>query len=895
MQHDWKARVRTHAVKTGAPSLPVHAIDELAAHLEDIYLEARRGGASESSASAAADAALAESSLAQVPASRTRLPEGRPGISPSGRGWVGLGGDIRFAWRQLRRSPSFAAIAIATLGLGAGAATAIFSVADAVLLKPLPYRQSEQLVTLWEANPEKALPKERVSPVNFMDYRAVHTAFADAAAWWRPEITLYEPGTEPVRVSAIETSGNLFQVLGVSPQVGPGFPIDGPFNSRDMIAVISDRLWRTRYHADPGVVGRNLDMRGGQYTIAGVMPAGFTFPDDVDVWLRLNWDLTHHSRGAHFMETIARLQPGVTAEQAGRELAALGQSLATQAPSTNRGWLARPVPLLDNMLGYYRPALMVLLAAVGLLLLTACLNVASLLLARATARAREIALRAALGASRARLLRQMLVESLLLSLAGTAAGAFGALTLLRAAIATAPVEIPRLAQVTVDVRLLGVALAIVISTAMVFGLLPALVLSRTAAGEALKDGSRAATGARSRRWNQALVVTEIALACAVLMSSALLVRSVSRMLHASTGVNPTGVVTAMMQLPSAGYPTWPKVDEGYRTLLASIRSQPGVAAAGAVSAAPLDPGWRMPFQVDGRPAQANDYSVAQHICITSGYLEAVGATLIEGRTFTDDDRADTEPVLIVNDSFARRVFPGENAIGRRIVSTVRNIGPLGMNVMGRGPFRIVGVIGDIHQAPLAQAGEPVVYHTLRQFPYRPMILVGKGRDAATVTTAMRTALRGLDPAIPLSNVKTLEARLQADAAAPRLLMFILIAFAVLTAALAAIGVYGLLACVVNDRRRELAIRLALGAQPSALARFVTLQGLGLAVSGVALGLVAAQFARGLLRAVLFETRTTDALAIAITAAVLLVAAGVACLAPARRAARVAPIEGLRAE
>ena len=495
MEIDWKALVERHSERAGI-RLPQTTIDELALHLEDLYGAARADGASEADARAQAQAALEESAITLLRRHASRDPRRFYARSADDtarattRRSFNVLSAIRMAVRQFRQHPSFALVTVLVLGLGTGAATTVFTVVDAVVLRPVPYEQPDRLVTLWDTNAEQGLAHDQISPVNFMDYRAL-PVFQDAAAWWRPGMNLTDPGQDPVRVNTIEVSGNIFDVLGVRPQVGAGFPVKGAFFAQnELIAVISDRLWRTRYGADPSIIGRPLQLNGTPYILVGVMPPKFHYPDDIDVWQRLRWDLTQHSRAAHFMEAVARLSDGTTFDQAQSATATLGLRLQSDFPRTNKGWSSRLIPLLDEQLGYYRPALMVLFGAVGLLLVIGCLNVASLLLTRALSREREIAVRIAMGAAPRQLITQLLAESLVLSAAGAVVGIAAAAAALPIILNLTPVSIPRLDEAGIDFRALGLGLAIVVVTTIFFGLLPALLMLRTQLTADLKTGER---------------------------------------------------------------------------------------------------------------------------------------------------------------------------------------------------------------------------------------------------------------------------------------------------------------------------------------------------------------------------------------------------------------------
>ncbi len=810
----------------------------------------------------------------------------------------GLLKDLRYAVRSLMRAPGFTVAAVVALGLGTGSATAIYSLLDGVVLRPLPYTDPQRLVSVWESNSEKGLDREQLSPVNFIDYRALTSVFADAAAWWQPDINLADERTgEPARLTGVETSRNLFAVLGVAPRMGPGFTRDSTIWRTDREIVLSDRLWHSRFLGDPGIIGRSIRVNGFPHTVVGVMPPGFTFPGQTDIWQGLTWNLNFHSRGAHFMESVARLKPGTTIEAADRELLALTTRLGAENKGTNGGWSVTLVSLHREIAGIFRPALLALFGAAGLLLIIACINVANLLLARATARQREVAIRAAIGASRGRLIRQLLTESFVLALLGAAFGFLVAVVGVKGLLAWSPVDIPRADDIHVDLAMLLFSTALGVGTALGFGLAPALLISRAQLQDTLREGAKSASaGGRSLRLRNTLVVAEVALAVMLLSGAGLLIRTVSRLVEEDSGVRTSRVLTANVQLPEAAYSDWTRVSGFFTTLLTDLRSNPQVVEAGAASFLPLEPAHRIPFGIVGRPVVPGEQPLAQYHTADGGYFTALGVPLVRGRLYSDRDLATTQPVVVVNETLARKHWPNEDPIGKKLVTTVRGIGPLGRRAVEGNAHEVVAVVGDVKNATLRNATEAALYFPLTQFPFRKMHIVVRGTgDPALLAAVLRDAVRRLDPTLPVADLRTMDRVLGTSVDPPRLIMLIMAMFAGLALTLAAVGIYGILSYAVTARSRELAIRVALGAEPRTVLGMVVREGLVLVGAGCLLGALGAYVGGRSLSGLLYEVASTDPLTMVAVLGAVVTVGLVACLIPGRRASLTDPIGILRGD
>ena len=806
--------------------------------------------------------------------------------------------DLRYALRMMARNPGFTAVAVFALALGIGANTAMFSVVDAVLLRPLSYDEPDRLVMVWETNFTNAVTRSQVSPVTYTEWRDNSGLFEEVAGWWYPQLNLTDAQGDPERARAIDVTDRFFAVLGADAIVGRTFLPGEDQPQAESVVVIGHALWQRRFGGDASALDEVVRLDGVPHTIVGVMPPGFDYPNETEVWRGLSWDPSQHSREARFFEVVGRLRPGLDRVQAQADLDALAVRLATDYPDSNRGWGALLVPLHEQLVGDVRPALLVLFGAVGFVLLIACANVANLLLARASVREKEIAIRLAIGASRGRLVRQLLTESLVLAFVSAVAGTLLAWVAVRGFAAANPIDIPRLGGVVLDARLLLFTFTVASVTAVLFGLVPALQASRSNVGAAVKDGAResgASAGSRSVR--TLLVVSEVAIALMLLVGAALLLKSFGRLQEVDPGVRPTNVLSVNLQLSSAAYPEWSSVSDFYTRLVERVETIPGVRSAASTAFLVLEQGWPVDTVVDGQIAgEPGTEPKLQYHQVSPRYFETVGVPLLSGRAFTDRDDEDAPGVAILNQAAVRRLFPTEDPLGRRIVRVADGIGPLGRNLLDSREVEIVGVVADAKNTSLTTDVEPALFLPQRQFAYRSMHLVVRGEGPPLgLVGPIRETVRGLDLAVPLADIKTLDQHLGAQLAQPRFSMVLLSIFAALALVLASVGLYAVMAYSVSRRRRELGVRLALGAQRGQILGLVVRQGMVLALSGVAAGLLGSFVTSQLLQSLLYGVSPTDIVAFGSVTAVLLGVALLASYVPARRATAVDPVTALRAE
>jgi putative ABC transport system permease protein len=809
--------------------------------------------------------------------------------------------DMRYGIRMLMKNPGFTIIAVLTLALGIGANTAIFSVVNAELLRPLPFRDSGRLVSVATANSRMHTSNGSTSYPDFVDWRSQNQVFEKMAAYTGATFTL--TGQEhPAHLEGASVSAETFDLLGVSPELGRTF-LPGEDEANHHVVIISDHLWKQLFKGDPGIIGRTITLENEGYTVVGVMPANFQYPlqrEPEAIWSTLSPlnetsddspPMVQH-RGAHFLTCIARLKPGVTLAQAQAAMDVIASSLSKQYPDTNKYMSVHLSSEEERLTGAIRPALLVMMIAVGLVLLIACVNVANLLLARATTRGREIAIRTAMGAGRVRVVRQLLTESLLLAIfagvLGTALAVWGSDVLVR----LSPENLPRVGEIHIDGWALAFTAGLSLLTGILFGLAPALQSTHSNIVEALKEGSLSTTAGRSRHGlRSSLVIVEMALALILLVSAGLLIRSLIRLQSVNPGFDPHNVMTASLDLPDAKYSD-PQKAEFFRQLTPLLNALPGVQSAAAVFPLPMSGDEiRTSFQIEGRPVAKSDEPHTSIRGVTPNYFGTMRIPLLQGRDFTERDEAKATPVLIVNQAFAQQFFPGENPVGKHIQAGISNGGP------GTAPMReIVGVVGNVKFEDLTTEFSPESYIPYGQLQFGSITIVARSaKDPQGLAKPIASVVQSLDKDLPTYAPKTLEQYLNGTIAIPRFNTFLLAVFAALAMILTAVGLYGVISYTVAQRTHEIGIRMALGAQPGDMLRLVVGQGMRLALLGVGLGLVAAFGLTRFLSSLLFGVSSTDPVSFAVVVTMLVAVVLLACYIPARRAMRVDPMVALRYE
>jgi putative ABC transport system permease protein len=797
--------------------------------------------------------------------------------------------DLRYGLRMLAKKPGFTAVAVFTLALGIGANSAIFSVVNGVLLRPMPLEDPDRLIKIWESLPSGGYGT--ASAPNLKDWREQNTVFNGVAAYTLSSLNLRGQDS-PERLSGAAVSSNFFDVVGVRPRLGRAFQAGEDEAGRNHVALLSHRLWQRAFGGDAGVVGKDVLLNGESYTVVGVMPPEFRFPSRlIEVWVPLVIPPDQvNNRGNHWMFTLARLKPEAGFEQAREQMGVIAKRIEQQYPDSQAGRSVFLIPLQEETVQGIRPALRALMFAVGFVLLIACANVANLLLARATSRRREIAVRTALGAGRLRLVRQLLTESLLLAAAGGALGLAMAKWGVEALLVMAQNFLPRSNEVGLDWRVATFTAALSLLTGVFFGLIPALQSSRVDLQSALKDGAGAGGGAQNNWLRSALVVMEVAATLVLLIGAGLLIKSFIRLYETDLGFKAEKVLTMSLALPLAKYPDVQAAAAFHQKLVDRVASLPGARAAGVINYLPLQQwGFNGGIAIDGQgPYEPGRGPLAEFRAISPDYFRTMGVPLISGRSFTPQDQSNSAPVVIVNQALAQRYLSGQDPIGKRIRS------------VGNNWRTVVGVVGDVRQSGVTQLARAEVFVPVTQAIWTSLtqtmsLAVRAEAEPGALISAVRNAVKEIDPAQPVFNVKTMEAVVADSVSDRRLNMLLLGIFATVALTLAVTGIYSVMSYTVSQSTREIGVRMALGARPMDVLKLVAGQGMSLTFAGVVLGVAGAFGLTRLMATLLYGVTATDPLTFAIVSALLVIVALLACLLPARRATKVDPMVALRNE
>jgi putative ABC transport system permease protein len=804
--------------------------------------------------------------------------------------------DLKYALRTLAKSPAFTLVAVATLALGIGANSAIFSVVETVVLRPLPFPDSERLVAILGTSRLEPNARQASSLPDMFDLRAQSRSFAAVAAY-NSAWTVLTDVAEAQELDGVAVDGDFFETLGVAPILGRGFTAEEAKPGAPNVVVISYNLWKRAFASDPAVLGRQITMRAGKFTVLGVMPAGWNFPyygeaSDFVMPVKLIWPNAPTDRGAHYVHSIGRLKPGVTVSQADAELKTIARQLEQQYPETNTDRSARVVPLLQDTVRNVRPALLILTGAVALVLLIACANVANLLLARAAGRTREIGIRAALGASRGAVVRQLLVESLLLALLGGVGGLLLAWWSIELLGAYGPRNVPRLSEVHINLGVTGFTFAVAVLSTLLFGLGPALQVSRGNLTDVLQQGAKGSTGGlRGTRVRSALVVSQISLSLLLLAGAGLLIRSFFKLQAADVGFDPTRLLAINESLSRLTYSEEQKQRSFYQQILPKLAALPGLESVVGVNPAPFSGyGWDKSFRMQFAPDSGlGNHPHVSHFVATPGYFRTLRIPLRVGRDFELRDNENAPLVAIVNESFVRRFIPDRDPIGQTILLDGEN-GAINS-------LEIIGVVGDVKQREINTPALPEIYRPFAQSPVRQLFLIFRtaNENLSGIHSAIRNVFREQDPDVFLSHIDSMETIIGETLARPRFNMLLLGVFAGTALLLAAIGIYGVIAYTVTQRTREIGIRMALGAQRTDMLTMILRQSFAVVLIGIAIGLLTSFGATRLLASLLYGVGANDFLTYASVVFLLGAAALLASYFPARRAMKVDPIVALRYE